>query len=155
MYNYDIKILREKIKETNVSSSNKWQVSNTMPLVHILSLSAHAPLWKMARKKSKKFSTNREVYQFQVACVSYLNLKKNKAFKEKIKHNSTSAISMIMFYEKKKTFILKLLGVVVYCFIKKYVCVDYLCLQREAKLLLLHRVFEDTSFYELSGISIT
>ena len=55
MYNYDLKILGEKIKETNVSSSNKCLVSNTIPLCHIINLSACAPLWKMARKKVKKF----------------------------------------------------------------------------------------------------
>ena len=76
MYNYDIKMLREKIKETNVLSSNEWQVSNTIPLVHILSLSACVPFWKMTRKKVNNLLTNKEVYQFQVACVSYINFKK-------------------------------------------------------------------------------
>ena len=55
-------MLRDKIKETHMSSSNKRQVSNTIPLIHILSLSASTPLWKMARKKVKNFSTNKEVY---------------------------------------------------------------------------------------------
>ena len=83
----------------------------------------------------------KEVYLFQVACVSYLNLKQNKAFREKIdkclshqfdekmtasmrkilKHNSTRSISLIIFYEKKKSLIFKVLGVTVYCFIDKYV----------------------------------
>ena len=44
MYNYDLKILGEIIKETNVLSSNKWKVYITMTLCHILSLSAHEPL---------------------------------------------------------------------------------------------------------------
>ena len=35
MYNYYINILIDKVKENNVSSSNKWQVSNTMLLYHI------------------------------------------------------------------------------------------------------------------------
>ena len=47
-----------------------------------------------------------------------------------------------------------MLGVVVYCFLEKYVCVDYFCLQTEQKILLPHKGFEDTSFYELSVISI-
>ena len=55
-----------------------------MPLLHILSLSARVSLWKMSHKKVKNFSTNKEVYQFQVACVSNLNLKQNKVFKEKV-----------------------------------------------------------------------
>ena len=54
-------------------------VSNTTTLHHILSLSDHVPIWKMAKKKVNKFSTNMEVYQSQVACVSYPNLKQNKA----------------------------------------------------------------------------
>ena len=61
-----------------MSSSNKWQVSNTNTLCHILSLSDCAPIWKMARKKVSK-----EDYQFKVPCVSYINLRPNKAFKEK------------------------------------------------------------------------
>ena len=67
-----------------MSSSNKWQVSNTMNIIQIICLSAHALLWEIARKKVNKFSTKKEFYQFQVACVSYLNLKQNKALKEKI-----------------------------------------------------------------------
>ena len=46
MYNHDTNMLREKIKETNVSSSKIWQVSNTMPLCKVLSLSACARLCK-------------------------------------------------------------------------------------------------------------
>ena len=100
---------------------------------------------------------------------------KNKEFKEKtdeflstqyygktpehtrktIKHKITCAIAMIMFYKNSKSNILKVLGFVVYWFIEKYVCVDYLSLQIEAKLLLLHRAFEDNSFDEISGIVIT
>ena len=103
----------------------------------------------MAHKKAKNLSTNKEVYQFQVACVLYINLEQNKAFKEKIdkflftqfcgktsehmsktlKHDSTHVIDLIIFYENRKSLIFKVLGVVVYCFILKYVCVDYLCIQ--------------------------
>ena len=62
MYNYDIKMLREKIEETNMSSYHKWQVSNTMALCHILSLIDCAPLCNMVLKKVNKFSMKREVY---------------------------------------------------------------------------------------------
>ena len=75
MYNYNIQMLREKIKETNVPSYNKWQVSNKIPVCHILSLSACAPLWKMAHKKVNNLSTKKGFYQFQVACVLYLKLR--------------------------------------------------------------------------------
>ena len=122
----------------------------------------------------KNFSTDKEVYQFQVACVSYIYLKQNKAFKEQIdkclstkfdiktsarmikrlKHDCTHSIALIMFYENRTSFILKVLGVVVYCFNDQYVFVDYLCIQIEAKFSLNHREFGDTSFYELSGIGI-
>ena len=51
VYNYDINILRENIKQTNLSLSNKWKVYNTMPLIHIIILSASAPLCKMEYKK--------------------------------------------------------------------------------------------------------
>ena len=54
------------------------------PIYHIISLIYRAPLWKMTLNKVNNFSTEKEVYKFQVACVSYLNLKQNKAFKDKI-----------------------------------------------------------------------
>ena len=37
----------------------------------------------MARRKVNNFSTDKEVYKSQVACVSYLNLNQNTALKEK------------------------------------------------------------------------
>ena len=80
--------------------------------------------------------------------------KKPAHMRKTIKHESTCDIALIMFYENRKSLIFNVLGVVVYCFIEKYVCVDYLSLQREAKLMLLHRGFEDTSFDELLRIRI-
>ena len=77
-------MLREKIKEINVSSCNKWKVSSKMPLIKILTLSAYAPLWKMARNNVNNSSTNKDVYQFQVACLSCINLKQKQSLKEKI-----------------------------------------------------------------------
>ena len=47
-----------------------------MTIIHILSIIARAPLWKMIYKKLNYLSTNKEVYQFKVACASYPNLKK-------------------------------------------------------------------------------
>ena len=49
-----------------------------------------------------------------------------------------------MFYENSKSPILKVLGIVVYCFIEKCVCAEYLSLTREPKLSSSHIVFEDT-----------
>ena len=42
-----------------------------------------------------------------------------------LKRDSTCDISLIVFYDNSKSLILKVWGVVVYCFIDKYVCVDY------------------------------
>ena len=69
-------MLRDKNQETKFLSSNKCQVSNTVPLYHILNLSACANLWQMERKKVNILSTEKEDYQVQVACVSYMNFKK-------------------------------------------------------------------------------
>ena len=41
---YDLKMSREEKQETNVSLSHKWQVLNTTPPCHILSLISRAPL---------------------------------------------------------------------------------------------------------------
>ena len=68
--------------------------------------------------------------------------------------DNTCAIALIMFYNNNKSLTFMVLGVVVYCFIEKYVCVDYLILQREPKLSASHKKIEDTSFEELSGIVI-
>ena len=65
-------------------TSNIWQVYNTNTICCILSLSDRAPLWKMARKKVRNISMKNEVYQFQVACVSYMSLRQNNAFKYQI-----------------------------------------------------------------------
>ena len=71
-----------------------------------------------------------------------------------LKKDNTCVIALIMFYENRKSLIFKVLGVVVYCFSEIYICVDYLSLQKEENMSLSHRVFEDTSFYELSGMVI-
>ena len=80
------------------------------------------------------FLTNKENYQFQVGCVSYFNLKQNKALKYQADKclssqfgykNSTQmrktpkqynihVISLIMFYDNIQLLIFKVLGVVVY-----------------------------------------
>ena len=75
-----------------------------------------------------------EYYQLKVACVSYLNLKQNKSFKEKVdnclsnqlyvktpqqistslKQDNTRVIDLIMFYLNMKSLIFKVLGIFVY-----------------------------------------
>ena len=60
------------------------------------------------------------------------------------KKDSNHAISQTMLYEKRKSIILKVLGVVIYCFIDRNVCVDYLCNKRESQLSSSYRGFEDT-----------
>ena len=74
----------EKNQETNVSSSNKWKVFNTTPNSIIHNLSARAIIWQMAFKKVNNLSKKKEDYQFKFGCMSYLNLKQNKAFKEQV-----------------------------------------------------------------------
>ena len=71
------------------------------------------------------------------------------------KHDITHAVSMIMIYKNSKILVFKVLGVVVYSLIDKYLCVDYFCLQREENLSSLQRVFEETSFNKLSEIGIS
>ena len=149
------------------------KVSNTIPLCWIINLSDCALLCKMSRKKVNNLSTKKEDYQFQVWCVSYLNFLK-KAFKEKVdnflssqiysktsqqmmeplKQYNTRVIFLIVFYDKRKSLLFKVLGVVIHWLLDKYVCVEYFFLQRETKILSSHRLFEDTSFNYLSGMRI-
>ena len=93
----------------------------------------------MAHKTVNQLFMKKEYYQFQVACVSYLNLKQNKPFKEQVdkflsnqfdvttsqqmrktlKQDNNCFIDLIMFYENRKSLIFDVLVVVVYCFIDK------------------------------------
>ena len=83
MYNYNLKVLRKKYQSTNVSPNDKLKFCNSFPLCCIINRRNHAPLWNIPNKKVKKNSTKKEDYEFQVGCVSYLNLEQNKAFKDK------------------------------------------------------------------------
>ena len=56
--------------------------------------------------------------------------KKSAHTRKTLKHDSSHAITLTMFYHNRKSVILKVLGVVVYCFIEKYVSVNYFCLKR-------------------------
>ena len=62
-----------------------------------------------------------------------------------IKNDNTHVLAILMFYENRKFVVYKVLGVVIYCILEKYVCIDYLCLQKEKKLSLLHKGFEENS----------
>ena len=88
-----------------------------MPLVQMISFSDSVPLWKIARKRVKSLFRKNNFYQFHVACVSYINLKLNKGFKEifdkclsnqfdgkksahmrkTLKHDSSRVTALIMF----------------------------------------------------------
>ena len=69
------------------------------------------------------------------------------------KNDNTHVIAILVFYDERKLPIFNILGVVVYCFLEKYVCIDYLCLQKKRNYIC-NRVFEDTLFDELSLIGI-
>ena len=76
----------------------------------------------------------------------------SKHLRKTLKQDNTPVIALIMFYYKKKSLIFKVMDVVVYCFIENYVCVGYLCIQREEKISSSHKGFEYTSFDQLSGV---
>ena len=88
-------------------------------------------------------------------CLSHqFDLKTSARVSKTQEQDNACMISLTMLYENRKSLILKVFGVFVYCFIEKYVCVEYFCLQRKEKMSSLHRWFEDNSFDELSGIGI-
>ena len=82
--------------------------------------------------------------------MSYTGLNHNKAFKEQVekhlgttlekitmvpiikvsKKDNTRVISLVMFYENRKSIIFKVLGSVVYCITENYICADYLYLHQ-------------------------
>ena len=106
----------------------------------------------MTRKKVINFSKNKEDYQFQFACVLYLNLRQNKALKEKfdkflsnqfdvttsqymkkiLKQDNNHLVSFIMLYDENRSALVSGCRVLFSILaLKIYVCVEYLSLQRE------------------------
>ena len=73
-----------KLKKPICHHQINGQVFNTMPLVHILILSSLASLCKMVRRKVNNLFVKKNIYQFQVECVSYLKLRQNNALKEQL-----------------------------------------------------------------------
>ena len=128
----------------------------------------------MARKKVKNFYTKKEYYQFHAGYLSYLNLKQNKSFKEEVdkclssrfdsktstqmkktlKQDNTRVIALIMFDKNRKSLIFQ--GVGCCClFIHRKICLFWLFESSKiANFFPSHRVFEDTSFDDLSSIVI-
>ena len=77
---------------------------------------------------------------------------KPQATRMVIKNCITRVISLFVFYENRKSHVFKLFGVVINCILENHVCIDCLCLQEEKKLSMLHKIFEDDLYDELSGI---
>ena len=48
-----------------------------------------------------------------------------------LKHDSACDIALIMFYKNRRSLIFKVLGIFVYSFIYKYVCVFIICVFKE------------------------
>ena len=71
-----------------------------------------------------------------------------------MKNDKTRVLALLMLYDNRKSLVFKVLGVVIYCILDKHVCSDYLCLQKENKLSILHKGFEDTFYDKLSRIGI-
>ena len=70
-----------------------------------------------------------------------------------MKHENTHVLALLIFYDNMKPIIYKVLVVVVYWLLDKYVCIDYLFLHKYKKSLS-HRVFEDTLYDEVLVIGI-
>ena len=67
--------------------------------------------------------------------------------------DNTRVLELLMFHENRKTTIFKVLGSVIYCIMDNYICTDYLCLNKY-KISLAHKVFDNTTFNDISGIGI-
>ena len=62
--------------------TNRRFLNSTLLCKNII-INARASLWKNSHNEVNYMSTKKEDYQFQVRCMSHLNLKQNKAFNEK------------------------------------------------------------------------
>ena len=69
------------------------------------------------------------------------------------KKDNTRVIALLIFYENRNTVIFKVLGSVIYWIMYNYLCVDYMC-SRQGLLSSAHKVFEKTTFNDISGIGI-
>ena len=57
---YDSNIIKDNEQEIKVLPNDKYNFYNSVPLCNILSISAHEPLWHMARIKAKDVSKKTE-----------------------------------------------------------------------------------------------
>ena len=65
MYNYDLKMIREKKQVTNMSLNYK-RIFYPISICCILNISDHAPLCHIARNNMKNVSNKTEEYQSEV-----------------------------------------------------------------------------------------
>ena len=70
-----------------------------------------------------------------------------------LKKYNRRVLSHLMFYENINTTTFKVMGSLIYCIMVKYLCVYFQCLQKVLPSLV-HKVFENTSLNDISGIFI-
>ena len=88
-------------------------------------------------------------------CASTFDASKSQAMRKLMKDENTRILVLIVFYYNTNYLVYKVLGVVIYFILEHYVCINYLCLQKENKLSLTHKLFEENLYDNISGIGIT
>ena len=70
-----------------------------------------------------------------------------------LKKYNTSVLSLMLFYENRKSIIFEVLASVAYCIMDNYLFVNSMCLH-QAEIYLVHKGFENKTFNDISGIGI-
>ena len=71
-----------------------------------------------------------------------------------VKKENICVAALLIKYEHRKPTMFKVLEAVIYCILENNVCLDYVFLQKYTKLSSFHKVFEDSSYNDISVIFI-
>ena len=68
-----------------------------------------------------------------------------------IENYNTCVVEILVLYDNRKSKIYKVLGVVVYWNIYKYVCIDHLCIQKEKTVSVTHSIWRHCVWWDFSN----
>ena len=98
---YDDKMTKEKDKQKNIETGDKWRIDASVTLLKLLKANDRVPLLHMIHKNIKDAKTHNMITQFHVGYMSIPYSKQNKTFREQFVF--TSIFDTNTLQEMKKT----------------------------------------------------